>query len=154
MGQACMFPEMMPTIGCAMRRPARGAKHCMKYLVSATLILVGVIHLLPVSGVLGSERLASLYGLRFSEPSLEILMRHRAVLFGLLGAFMVFAAFKPAYQTAAFIGGFVSVVSFLWLAWAIGGYNEQVGRVFVADIVALGCLVAGGAAHAFLQAEA
>lgn len=29
------------------------------------------------------------------EPNLEILMRHRAVLFGLIGAFMVFAAFKP-----------------------------------------------------------
>lgn len=112
-----------------------------------------VIHLLPLSGVLGSERLASLYGLQFNEPNLQILMRHRAVLFGLLGAFMVFAAFKPAYQTVAYIGGFVSVVPFLYLAWSVGGYNEQVGRVFVADVVALGCLIVGGAAHAFLQRE-
>jgi uncharacterized BrkB/YihY/UPF0761 family membrane protein len=125
----------------------------MKYLVSAMLVLVGVIHLLPLSGVLGSERLASLYGLQFSEPNLEILMRHRAVLFGLLGAFMVFAAFKPAYQTVAFTGGFISVVSFLYLAWAVGGYNEQIGRVFVADVVALGCLIVGGVVHALLQRE-
>ena len=125
----------------------------MKYLVAAMLVVVGVIHLLPLSGVLGSERLASLYGLQFNEPNLEILMRHRAVLFGLLGAFMVFAAFKPAYQTAAFIGGFISVVSFFYLAWSVGGYNAQVGRVFIVDVVAFVCLVVGGVAHAFLQRE-
>jgi hypothetical protein len=125
----------------------------MKYLVSAMLVVVGVIHLLPLSGVLGGERLASLYGLQFNEPNLEILMRHRAVLFGLLGAFMVFAAFKPAYQTAAFIGGFISVVSFFYLAWSVGSYNAQVGRVFIADVVAFVCLVVGWVAHAFLQRE-
>lgn len=125
----------------------------MKYLVSATLIVVGVIHLLPLSGVLGSDRLTSLYGLDFSEGNLEILMRHRAVLFGLLGAFMVFAAFKPAYQTIAFVGGFISVSSFLCIAWSVGGYNGQVGRIFLADVVALGCLVVGGVAHALLQRE-
>jgi uncharacterized BrkB/YihY/UPF0761 family membrane protein len=126
----------------------------MKYLVSAMLIVVGVIHLLPLSGVLGSDRLTSLYGLDFSEQNLEILMRHRAVLFGLLGAFMVFAAFKPAYQTIALVGGFISVLSFLYIAWSVGSYNGQVGRVFLADVVALGCLVVGGLAHIFFQREA
>jgi uncharacterized BrkB/YihY/UPF0761 family membrane protein len=126
----------------------------MKYLVSVMLVLVGVIHLLPLSGVLGSEQLASLYGIQFNEPNLEILMRHRAVLFGLLGAFMVFAAFKPAYQTVAFVGGFISVVSFLYLAWAVGGYNAQIGRVFIADVVALCCLIVGGLAHVRLRRKA
>lgn len=109
--------------------------------------VAGIIHLLPLAGVLGSDRLASLYGLPFNEPNLEILMRHRAVLFGLLGVFLVFAAFKPAYQTAAYVAGLVSVVSFLYLAWSVGGYNELIGRVLKADIVALVCLVVGGAAH-------
>lgn len=81
----------------------------------------------------------------------EILMRHRAILFGLIGAFMVYAAFRPAYRTLAFLGGSVSVVSFLYLAWSVGGYNAQVGRVFLADIVALVCLVVGGLAHAVLR---
>jgi len=126
----------------------------MKHLVSAMLIVVGVMHLLPLSGVLGSERLTSLYGLDFNEANLEILMRHRAVLFGLLGAFMVFAAFKSAYQMVAFVGGFISVVSFLYLAWSVGGYNAQIGRVFLADVVALGCLIVGSAAHVFVRREA
>ena len=119
----------------------------MRYLVSASLILVGIIHLLPLSGLLGAERLAALYGLDFSEPNLSILMRHRAVLFGLLGAFLVFAAFRPALQPLAFIAAFVSVLSFLLLAWSSGGYNPQLGRVVMADIVALAALVIGAAVY-------
>ena len=88
----------------------------MKHLVSAMLILVAIIHLLPLSGVISSERLTALYGLNFSEPNLEILMRHRAVLFGILGVFFLVAAFQPQLQITAFAIGFVSVVSFLWLA--------------------------------------
>ena len=123
----------------------------MRYLVSGMLVVVGLIHLLPLSGVLGSERLASLYGVSLTDPNTIILIRHRAVLFGLLGAFMLFAAFRPSWQVAAFVAGFVSVVSFLWLASSVAGYNAEMGRVFVADIVALICLVIGVGAYAFAR---
>jgi hypothetical protein len=123
----------------------------MRYLVSAMLVIVAIIHLLPLSGVLSSERLASLYGLSFEEPNIAILMRHRAVLFGLLGSFMLFAAFRPSFQVAALFIGFVSVVSFLWLASSTGGYNASIGRVFAADVVALVCLVVGAGAYAYAQ---
>ncbi|MGB7737563.1 MAG: hypothetical protein WBM03_00490 [Steroidobacteraceae bacterium] len=119
----------------------------MRYLVSTSLVLAGIIHLLPLSGLLGAERLAALYGLDFNEPNLSILMRHRAVLFGLLGAFLVFAAFKPSLQPLAFVAAFVSVLSFLLLAWSSGGYNPQVGRVVTADLVVLVALVIGAAAY-------
>jgi hypothetical protein len=125
----------------------------MRHLISAMLIVVAIIHLLPLSGVLGSERLSALYGIRIDEPNLAILMRHRAVLFGLLGVFMLYATFRPAFQLAAFVAGFVSVVSFLFLAWSVGGYNAQVSRVFIADIVALVCLIVGAAAYAYLPRE-
>ena len=125
----------------------------MRHLVSAMLVVVGVIHLLPLSGVLGSERLAALYGLPFDETNLAILMRHRAVLFGLLGLFLCFAAFRPAWQTIAFVAGFISVVSFLWLAWAVGGYNASLARVVVADVVALACLVIGMGAQLYVRRQ-
>lgn len=121
----------------------------MTHLVAVMLLVVAIIHLLPVTGVLGSAQLQGLYGLRIDDPGLEVLMRHRAVLFALLGAFLVFAAFRPAYRTLAFLGGFASVLSFLVLAWAVGGYNDAIARVVAADWVALACLVVGAAAHAF-----
>jgi hypothetical protein len=123
----------------------------MRYLVSAMLVIVAIIHLLPLSGVIGNERLASLYGISFGEPNIAILMRHRAVLFGLLGLFILYAAFAPRFQVAAFVIGFVSVVSFLWLASSVGGYNAAIGRVVTADIVALVCLIVGAAAYAYAQ---
>lgn len=123
----------------------------MKYLTSAALIVAGVIHLLPLVGVLGSDRLTALYGLPFEEPNLAILMRHRAVLLGLFGALFLVAAFVRTLQPAAFVAGLITVVSFLLLAGQSGSYNEQIGRVFVADIVALVCFLVGGAAYLYTE---
>jgi len=61
--------------------------------------------------------------------------------------FLLFAAFRGAFQLLAFIAGFVSVVSFLYLAWSVGTYDAQLGRVFLADVVARVCLVVGAAAN-------
>jgi hypothetical protein len=110
------------------------------------LIIAGIIHVLPLQGVLGTERLASLYGLSFGEANIAILMRHRAVLFGLLGLFLIYAAFRPALQPLAFVAGFVSVASFLVLAYSVGGYNAGIARIVAADWVALVCLLVGAGA--------
>jgi len=120
----------------------------MNHLITAMLIIVGIIHVLPVTGVMGRARLTALYGRSFSDPNLAILMRHRAVLFGLLGAFLIHAAFKPALHELAFIAGFVSVLSFLLLVRSTTGSNAQIQRVYIADLVALACLlVAMGAKY-------
>ncbi len=105
------------------------------------LIVVGIIHLLPLSGVLGAERLTALYGVAFAEPNLLVLMRHRAVLFGLLGVLLLLAAARPALQPYALASGFVSVASFVWLAWSAGGVNAALGRVVTVDLFAIACLV-------------
>lgn len=109
--------------------------------ISALLIVAGVIHLLPLSGVLGAERLAALYGVAFQEPNLLLLMRSRAVLFGLLGGLLVYAAFRPPLQPIALAGGLLSVLAFLLLAWSTPGYNDALRRVVLADWLALICLL-------------
>lgn len=114
-----------------------------RQVIAAMLAVAGLIHLLPLSGALGVERLEALYGVPIVDPNLAILMRHRAVLFGLLGVFLIYAAFRPPLQGAAFVAGFVSVMSFLWLAWSTGEYNDPIARVVIADWVALICLVVG-----------
>ncbi len=126
----------------------------MDKAVSALLAAVAVIHLLPLSGVLGAERLTALYGISFADPDLLIMMRHRAVLFGLLGAFLLYAAFKPALQPLAFVAGFVSTVSFLWLAKSVGGYGASLSRVVIADVVAVACLIVAAALFLLQQRAA
>jgi hypothetical protein len=125
----------------------------MRFIVPIALALAGVIHLLPLPGVLGGERLALLYGVSIDEPNLLLLMRHRAVLFGLVGAFMLWAAWQPPWHAPALIFGLVSVVSFLALAALAGDVNPSIRRVVVADIVALAGLVIGGVAHVAQRAS-
>ena len=119
----------------------------MRFILPIMLLVVGVIHILPLSGVLSAVRLFDLYGISFDDPNLEILMRHRAVLFGLLGIFLICSIFIPNFQLAALIAGFVSVISFLYLSYSIGGYNDQVSRIVMADKVALVCLFIGSISY-------
>jgi hypothetical protein len=112
-----------------------------EWALRVLLVVPGVIHLLPLSGVMGAAALTRLYGLDFSAPDLEILMRHRAVLFGMLGVLLCTAAFKPALRKIALLAGLASVVSFLVLAFSVGGYGDGVARIVTADWVALVCLV-------------
>lgn len=98
--------------------------------------------------------MAALYGVVLDDPNLAILMRHRAVLFGLLGVFLAVAAFRPALQPMAFVGAGVSVISFLYLVVSVGHHNEPLRRVFIADLVAGVCLVVGVLAYLYLQRKA
>ena len=115
----------------------------MRLWVQAILVIVGVIHLLPLSGVVGVKQLEKLYGVTLTDPNLVILMRHRAVLFGLLGVFSIVGALRSELQWAALLSGMVSVLSFLVLAWLSGGYNSQLNKVFWVDVFALVCLGLG-----------
>ncbi len=118
-----------------------------KWVTSAMLVIVGVVHLLPVTGIAGSQRLAALYGIDVADVNVEILMRHRAVLFGLLGTYLVLAAWRPSLQPLALVAGWVSVASFLWLTHAAGDYNGHLARVVAADILAAICLTAGSVSY-------
>lgn len=119
----------------------------MNKVIAALLGVVSVIHLLPLSGLLGAERLVSLYGLPFDDPNLQIMMRHRALLFGLLGALLLLATFRMEYRVLAIGAGLASTVSFLWLAWSTGGYNAAIGRVVAADVLAVACLAVSLVLH-------
>jgi hypothetical protein len=46
------------------------------------------------------------------------------------------------------------VVSFLYLAAAVGSFNEQVNRVVIADKVAVICLVVGAVAYVMSRLNA
>jgi hypothetical protein len=119
----------------------------MRFVVPAVLILVAVIHALPVLGVLGATKLSQLYGITVQDPNLELLLRHRAVLFGLLAAVLAYAAIRPELQRLALVIGSVSVASFLVLARLSSSYNDALATVVRADWLALALLLVGAVAH-------
>ncbi len=118
------------------RQPSMKAK-----LIAGLMLVVAVIHLAPLSGVLGAEHLRRLYGVAMAGPDLEILLRHRAVMFGILGMVFALAAFVPKYQPLAFLMAFVSIFSFLFLAWLVGDYQAAIDKVVLADWIAGACLL-------------
>jgi hypothetical protein len=120
----------------------------MLFLIKTMLIVAGVIHVLPLPGVISATHLERLYGLTFNEPNLLIMMRHRAVLFGLLGVLMIYTAFRGEFVSIAIIGGLVSAAAFIWLAWSTGGYNAAIARIVFADWIAVACLAVAAVCHA------
>ncbi|ACC75346.1 phosphopantetheine adenylyltransferase [Paraburkholderia phymatum] len=118
----------------------------MKLLIQFTLVLTGIVHLLPLSGAISALQLKRLYGVEADEISVALLLRHRAVLFGLIGAFFIYAAFEPAWQPVAFIAGFVAVGSFVCLGWFARGVNPQIARVVKIDAALIVVLGAGAIA--------
>jgi hypothetical protein len=102
----------------------------VKNLPSAMLLIVAMVYLLPLSGVLGSDTVALLYGLRFG----------REIVFYV--AFLIFCAFTPSWRSAAYIGAFLTGVGALYTP----GYSTLAANTSIAEVFALGCLVIGGIA--------
>src|SRR4030095_17183156 len=106
----------------------------MERFASAWYLLVGLGNLLPVAGVRAAARLEALYGVAIGDPNLLVLMRHRAVLFAIVGVLLVAAAFRPAWRAASLAAGWASMVSFVTLAWLGGGGHAQPRRVAGRDL--------------------
>ncbi len=110
--------------------------------ITFCLVVVGLINFGPVMGVISAQKLESAYSVALAGNDLVILMRHRALLFGILGAFILYSAFNPFYQPAAMIMSGASMVGFALLVLGVGGYNEAVGKVLFIDVLGILFLLA------------
>lgn len=121
-------------------------------LTALALLASAVAHALPVIGVLGRPGLARLYGVTIDDPAVLLLMRHRAVLFGLVGALAMVAVFVPVLQIAALSVSAMSTAGYvvLWRGTgrAGGAPLARVARVDLVlaalSVIALGVRVAAG----------
>ncbi len=119
----------------------------MKSLSTLLFLAAGIVNLLPVIGIWSAERLQILYGVSLDDPSLVILLRHRAALFGIVGAILIAAAFSASLRPLAVAAGLVSMLSFVLIAYLVGGYNMELGRVVLIDIVASIILIGAAVAN-------
>jgi hypothetical protein len=103
--------------------------------------LAALMHLMPLPGLLGSEALRTLYGIEITDPELLLLLRHRAVLFGLLGTGLLLSIRLRSWRGPMVIAGLVSTTSFLLLAHDARGLGVELQRVVHVDIVAIAALI-------------
>ena len=124
----------------SIRRLIYNSGEFMNKTISICLIIVAVINLLPLAGVLSAEKLQRAYTITLSSNDLVILMRHRALLFGVLGGFIFYSAFYPIYQNAAMTMAAISMLGYVVLVYLVGGYNQSLYKVLLVDFVGLAVL--------------
>lgn len=114
-------------------------------VIDLLLGLSAVIHLAPTIGVLSVGRLETLYGVPVPGPDLALLLRHRAVLFGILGGLLVWGIAEHADRGLAVVAVLVSDLAYAALSSVHRDHNRHLARVLRADLVSIGALaVAGG----------
>lgn len=106
----------------------------LENLYRLILLITGLVHLLPFSFLFFSEQLQKNYGVDISDANLQLLLRHRAIFFGLIGAGLIFSAIKKSFYGWASTIGLISMVSFIVLFYEIGGINHQLRSVMLIDV--------------------
>ncbi len=108
------------------------------------LFAAGLINLLPSLLVFLPDRISKSYGVEVPNASYELLLRHRAVLFGIIGGLMIASAISRKNYTVATVTGLVSMVSFIVLYFWIGkDISSQLKRVMTIDVLATVLLLVG-----------
>jgi hypothetical protein len=110
-------------------------------LAIVLICIAGLINFLPVMGALSRKRIESLYGITVEDGNFEILMRHRAVLFGIVGSLIIASAFNPSLRPAGYAAGFIAMLTFVLIVGTVGKYNSNLRRVVIVDVVGLTALL-------------
>ena len=116
----------------------------MELLFRLCLLIAGVINTLPALLAFIPSKIQQSYGIDIADANHELLLRHRAILFGIVGGYMIYAAvLKQHYSTAVLIG-MISMVSFVGLYYSVNGQlNSELTKVMYIDLGAIVILVLG-----------
>jgi hypothetical protein len=125
----------------------------MRAITTLLFLLAALINLGPVVGVLSASRLQSLYGIALEDANLVILMRHRAVLFGIVGSLVAASAFHAPLRPVGVAAGMLSMLAFVVIAWLVGDANAQLRRVVAIDLVGSAFLLAAALLDHFTGAR-
>ena len=109
-------------------------------VIAALFLIAGLINFVPLAGGLGDAALAAAYGIEIASNELSLLLRHRAVLFGIIGGLLLCAAFRPSLRATAGISGMISMVSFALLYMLTGAANKELAGVLRIDVVGIAVL--------------
>lgn len=112
----------------------------MTKAITVCLLIVGIINILPVLGLSSASKMEAAYGVRLGSSELIILMQHRALLFGIIGGFILISAFVPSLQLAAMVMASVSMLGFIILSMLQVEHNEALQKIVFVDWVGIAIL--------------
>ena len=109
----------------------------MEKIYRIALFLAGIINILPAFLAFIPDKISKSYGIELPNENFELLLRHRAILFGIIGGLMIYSAIAKKYYTIATSVGLISMVSFILLFFLIGkDINSELKNIMIVDIVA------------------
>lgn len=118
-----------------------------EWMIRLSFAIAGLIHALPLVGLLGRAMLEQAYGVKLGEGhDLTILMQHRALLFGLLAAACFAASVMPHWRWPAGVAALISMLGFVLIA-ASQVHGAAVAKVMWIDIGAALVLIVGLLLH-------
>ena len=115
--------------------------------VIAGYLAAALVNLIPVVAVISRARVEALYGVSVATAEMELLLRHRALLFGIVAALLLLAAARPELRAVAGVLGLLSMLGWVVLAALTGTESAALERVTRVDIVASALLGVALAVH-------
>ncbi len=113
----------------------------MKTLSTILICFAGLINFAPLIGALSRNRIERLYEITVEDDNYEVLLRHRAVLFGIVGTLMIVSAFDASLRPAGYAAGFAAMLGYLVLTALVPNHNTNIRRVAIVDIIATAALL-------------
>ncbi len=115
----------------------------MEILLRITLFLASLVNLMPFLLSFLPGRISVAYGVEVPNANYELLLRHRAVFFGIVGVLMLYSAVKRIHYSIAIIIGIISMASFVLMYFIIGQpINAELTRVMYIDMITCCILLA------------
>lgn len=116
----------------------------MEMFFRVTIFIAGIINFIPSFSAFFPEKFSKLYGVDISDINYELLLRHRAVLFGIIGGLMIYSAISKKLYLVSSIAGLVSMISFITLYFLLfEGLNNEFDNIILLDVAATLILIAG-----------
>jgi hypothetical protein len=116
----------------------------MEIIFRISLFIAGIINILPSLLAFLPGKISKSYGIEIPNDNYELLLRHRAILFGIIGGLMIYSAIAKKYYEVAITVGLFSMVSFILLFFLIGReMNAELRKVMIIDVVATVVLCVG-----------
>jgi hypothetical protein len=110
----------------------------MDLVIRILLALIGLINFLPSLALFSKSKLENAYGIKIENKTIELLLTHRAFLFGILGGFTLYSSMLGIYYSLSLTLCMLSMCSFLLFAKLNPeSNNPQIKKIMILDWVGI-----------------